>query len=477
MSVRRALAWSFLGQFASFVLSFGGSVIVARLLNPRDMGIYAIAAASVGMINVVSTFGTGAYVVRATTLGTRTVDTAFTINAILALIVTATIMCAGAASTILFGEPAVGRILPWLGVGPLMGILEFRPSAMLMRDMELRTISVLSTAKGLVNVVFTIGAAYRGHSYMSMAYGSVASALAGPLLLTILARRHFSIRLSLLEWRPIATFGFRMMSISGVAIVTARLSDIILGRLLGVAALGLYSRASSVSNLLFENVYGAATRVVFVQLATDYRNKGTLSDSFLRGFDMIIAAMWPIIAGLSILAGPFFFIIYGEKWLGAALPLSLLMIAQFIVLSFGMNWELFVLRDETARQTKIELLRATIGTAIFTVGCSIGLAFAAVGRIAEAITGFLLYRSHVARLSSLRPVVLRAVLARGLMLAMAACAPSLFLMLGSGWSPRTAPALIALAIVFGIGLWLLTLKYLRHALYDEIARLVRRSMG
>ena len=54
---------------------------------------------------------------------------------------------------------------------------------------------------------------------------------------------------------------------------------------------------------------------------------------------MITALMWPALIGLAILSGPVVLLLYGAKWLPAALPLSALLVAQFIGVSFGMNWE------------------------------------------------------------------------------------------------------------------------------------------
>ena len=44
-SVRQSLAWMMLSQGGLFLLQFGGSVAMARLLTPYEMGIYAVASA------------------------------------------------------------------------------------------------------------------------------------------------------------------------------------------------------------------------------------------------------------------------------------------------------------------------------------------------------------------------------------------------------------------------------------------------
>lgn len=52
------------------------------------------------------------------------------------------------------------------------------------------------------------------------------------------------------------------------------------------------------------------------------------------------------------MAGSFVNLLYGERWLAAAPVLLVLMVAQAVTLFFGMNRQLFVLHDETRKQTK-----------------------------------------------------------------------------------------------------------------------------
>jgi O-antigen/teichoic acid export membrane protein len=244
--------------------------------------------------------------------------------------------------------------------------------------------------------------------------------------------------------------------------------------MLGLASLGLYSRASNLASLIFQNLYGTATGVIFAQLSKTFRETGELRAPFLRGLEMILAVMWPLLIGLAVLSQPAVHILYGAKWQAAAQPLSLLMIAQFVILSFGMNWELFVLRDETARQTNYEIFRAVGGLVLFALGSLFGLSAAAAGRIGEATIGAVAYLPHMSRLSGASLPEFGKVYLESVLLTIAAVSPSLGLMLWSGWSPETSPILIALAVLSGLGLWALALKQLRHPFLNEILHVLER---
>lgn len=471
---RKALAWSLYGQIISYVVFFGGSVVIARLLTPHEMGVFAIAMATIGVLNTLVAFDIGTYVVRATELHPSTVDSAFTMNGLLSCTISAAIYLFSVVEGAYLDSPDVAQVLSVLALSPLIGMFEFRPGMMLRREMNFRPISIINIAKTFVGTPFAVALAMNGYSFMSLAYSNIAGAVFGVICTNLAARRHISLRLSLHEGRQMIVFGVHMMSIGGMAGIAARASEILLGHMLGLAALGLYSRASSIAGILFENVYGAITRVVFVKLSEDFRTKGTVRDMFLTSFEMILALMWPAQIGLAVLSGPAIYLLYGERWLDAAVPLSLLMVAQSVILCFGMNWELFVIRHETARQVRFEAIRAIVGVLAFAFGCLFNIAAAAAGRIAEAAFGFMLYQPHMSRMAETRPGEFLRIFMNSAWLTVAAVLPSLVLMIATGWSPRTPPILIGGAVLSGVVLWLAVLAMQKHPLLTEIRAAVRR---
>jgi O-antigen/teichoic acid export membrane protein len=345
---------------------------------------------------------------------------------------------------------------------------------MLLRDANFKTISIINTAKAVAGLLVVVAFAIAGFSSLSLAYGQIASAALGAILYNLFAKRYVSYYLSIKKIIPIVLFGFQMMTIGGVANLANKLSEIFLGYILGVSALGMYTRASSISLMIFSNVYGLATRVIFIKLAADLRERGTLHDTFLMGIRMITAVMWPLLIGLAVLARPAVYLLYGEKWLESAMPLSLLMIAQAVVLGFGMNWELFVLRNETARQTRFELIRALVGLLTFGAGCLFGIAQAALGRIAEAAFGYMLYRPHMDKLAGTKPGELENVYRDSFELTFAAVFPSFILMILTKWSHLTPPLFIAGAILLGISFWAAVLLLRAHPLIGEFRLLFAR---
>lgn len=473
MAVRRSLAWMAFGQGGYFLFQFLGSIAIARLLTPYDVGIFAIAMAVVGLVSVLQALGLNSYIVREKELTPEIVASAATVNAITSVVLALLIAAVGFAGGQLFGDPGVRDVLLVVAVVPLIGQFAFVPSAMLEREGDFRTIALVKAGSTAIGIIITIVLALAGYRYMSFAYSQVAAAILTNIILNLVARRHVTFRLSLQHWDGLWRFGLQIFAISGLNRMATRVMEIALGRITGLAALGLYSRASGNHNMLWDSIHSVVGRVVLVDFSRQIRAGGSLRAPYLRVLEMMTALFWPIFAGCGILAGPLILTLYGEPWLGAAAPFAMLCLASLIMVSTAMAGEMFVVHHETAHQVRIEMVRTVLGVGLFIAGCFHSLEAAAASRVAAALLGQMLYRPHLARMTGAVRGDFYRIYIRSAVATAAAVTPALALMALWRFSPRAPLLELAGAVALGVLLWLVTLRLMRHPLFGEMMRVVR----
>lgn len=480
MSIRRSLFWSYGAQAAVLAAGFIGTVFVSRLLGPYDMGVYAAAMAISGILAVLTTFGVQAYVVRENVLLPGVVRAAFTVNALINLLIFVLLASVGWAAGRWFGDARVRTILQLLSIAPLVSIASFVPLALSTREGRFGLISVVNVVRGVSTPTINVVLVATGHGVVSLAISPIIAELLTAAIMAGVRGRSMLVRPTLTGLGPIIRFGVHLVSIGGLAQITTKASDLILGRLLGTAALGIYSRANVLATTLFVGVYGQASGILFVKMSAEMRDTGRIHDTFLRSIQIITALMWPITVLVAILARPVVELLFGGGFRGAAGPLALLMLWQFIAIGFSMNWELFVLRHETHRQIRFEIARSVVGTIGFTLGSLVSISAAALGRVADVTVGYLLYRPHMDRLAGTEPGELERTYAQSGLVTVVTAVPPLLVMLATGWDYRTPIWLIAAALVLSGFIWLATLWRIGHPIADELrllaahARSVRR---
>lgn len=474
MSVRRSLAWSYSAQALNFFVAFGSSVIIARLVTPREFGIFAMAASISAFLALVFGFGLSNLIVRDEEMPKDRLRSILAVSSSYTAFLCVLLVASGLLAKHMFDSPDVGDFLLVYSLVPAIQMFELIPEALCRRHMRFRTISAISVMKTVVTAAGTILLATLGFKHMSFAYAGLIATIASVATYNILYWRECVYRPRLEGYRTILTFGLQMVSINGFGQLNSRISEMTLGSWLGLSALGLYSRASNLANQLQQNVYGVATGVIFVRMSMDYRETGRFDATYLRALRILLAIVWPMMLGMAVLSYPFIQLLYGAKWLEAALPLSFLMLAYFTVLGIGMQWHVFVLRKETGLQTKLEAIRAAAGLAMFCIGCLISLPAAAAARVGEALVAYFLYRPHMDRLIGIPRGKLDRIYAECLALAVTAILPSLLLMLWSGFDPRTPLPLVFTAIAIGVAAWAALLIWMKHPVMEEVVLFWRR---
>jgi O-antigen/teichoic acid export membrane protein len=473
-SLRRSMAWMTFSQGCGAVLQFATTVVVARLLTPYETGVFAVATAIAGAIALLRTFGLSNYVIRAPAVDRDFLAGVFTVNIVVSALVAVLIALISLVGGKLLGEPGVRHVLLALAVVPLLACLEFVPSSCIERAGNFRVVALVNLVRNAIGSAVILAAAYAGHSYMSLAYGQIASALVAVAVMNVVGWRHASLRLGLKGWRDIARYGIDILTTFGVSTITQRMLDVVLGWMLGLHALGLYSRAAGLMAMIWENFQVIMLRVAFVELVSQ-RNAGhSFRGSYLRILSVSTALLWPAFGGLAVVSGPVLRTVYGPQWVEAAPVLSLLAIVGIVTTTILLTWEVFMASDETRRLAKLQVVQSSFSLVAFTLGCLGGIVGAAAARVVETLFNMRIYRPHLARMTETNAADVLPIFGRAAVLMALAIAPAMAVMLLHGWSPA-APLLHVLpAIAAGMLCWLVGLWRMDHPLYREIRRAAAR---
>ena len=472
MSLRRNMLWMAASQGSAFVVQFGSTVVIARLLSPYEMGVFAAALAVLGLLAVIRGFSLGNYVIRATALTPALLDTAFTINALLVMLVGAAVVMLSLLGGVVLDDSGVRQVLMPIALAPVLSLFEFRPATVMERQGQFGALAVLNLVRILVGNGLAIGLAYEGYSYMSLAYGQLAGSLVAAVGFSVLGWRHVSLRIGLADWRPILRYGWHMLAISGASAAATRLAELALARMMGLVALGMYSRATGLANVAWEHINMVISRALFVDLAEQHRQGRSLRYSYLRVVTLSTAVFWPAFVGLAVLAGPLLMLLYGPKWMDAQLPLSLLALSMVPAATMLAAGGVLVVTERTAEQMRLETIRSAVGLLLFLAGCMVGLAWVAAARLLESILAYVLYRRPVQQMTQTRERDFLPIYLRSAGLTVAAVAPSFLLMAWHDWSPEAPLGPIGLSVLAGIVLWSLALYLMGHILVQEARTLL-----
>ena len=132
------------------------------------------------------------------------------------------------------------------------------------------------------------------------------------------------LRLERRQLTPLLGFGGALTGVDVFAAIQSNVDYVFVGRVLGTAALGVYTLAFRLPDLIINNLTIVASTVLFPAFALVERQ--ALRYAYLTTIRYTVMLALPLAVGLAILAEPFILAAFGEKWHGAIVPMQVLVI-------------------------------------------------------------------------------------------------------------------------------------------------------
>jgi PST family polysaccharide transporter len=310
-------------QGATQVLALITSVVVARFLAPRRVGLAAEAVVFVELALVAVDFGFATVIVQRPALSEEDKSTAFWAG--MALGVGMTVLGVGLSWPIaaLYHEHLVQSLLAVMSLTFLFTAPGIVQGALLTRELRFRSLELRTIAATTASCIMAMALAALGAGPWAI----VAQVLTISFVSTALLWRSSS-------WRPRLIFS--LPSLRGMARYTSHvfgsrtllwanenMDNFLVGRFLGAASLGAYSLAFSIAIAPVKRLASPVSHVFFPAFSR-MRNLESIREAWLRAVCMLALVLVPPVFGVIVVAPDFVRVVFGPKWHAAAPALQLL---------------------------------------------------------------------------------------------------------------------------------------------------------
>lgn len=322
-SLVHSIAWTGVVKWVTQILTWGSTLIVARLLTPSDYGLVAIASTFIGFVTMINEFGLGTAVITKRDLSHEQIAQ---LNSMAVLLGVAgfLVSCALAEPmSRIFDAPALTWVLVAMGASFLIGAFKTVPSALLEKDLQFKPLALIEGGQAIIASLAVIILAFLGFGYWALVLGIVV----GTAAWTILTLR---LRTYAFQWPVLRSLGETLtlswhLIVMRVTWYTASNADrFIVGKLLGQAALGSYSFASIFANLPLDKIAGLISRVTPAFYSSVQTDHGTLRRYILSLTEGLALVTFPATVGLALVAEDFIRLLLGPQWGDVVLPLQVL---------------------------------------------------------------------------------------------------------------------------------------------------------
>jgi PST family polysaccharide transporter len=321
--------------FSSKLLLFVSTAVLARLLTKDDFGVVGFALTTINFLDVISSLGVGPALIYYPE-SDRTSSTAFWANLIISFAVFGIAWLIAPAAALYFRDPRATDVIRILSLAYPISSIGDTYSTLLSKRLSFNRTFLPEFLRAITKGFSSIGFAFAGFGAWSLIIGQIC----GEVMATIFY--WYS-----LAWRPafiidipivkaLLDYGIKYVGADIVSIVLLNLDYLLVGRFLGAEALGVYTLAFRLPDLIVLQFARSLSSVIF----PIYSKMRGVPDSMARGFFMttryISLITVPLGLGLALVAQPFTLVVFTEKWVEAVPAIQGIAIYS-LLLSFSYN--------------------------------------------------------------------------------------------------------------------------------------------
>lgn len=376
------MVWTFSGTGVQLVVQLLTIMALGRLLTPAEFGLMGAAAVIIALSQIVSQIGVGPAIIQRRTLDSAHLHAAVTLSVSLGLLLGATVY---------FGAPEIARFYRIPEVEPVLrGVAFLFPldgintvaKSIITRELRFRQFVALDVGSYVVGYAcVAVLLAWLGYGVWALVYASLAQSALRAVVMYLAARHPLRPSFDIQASKDLLSFGFGH-SIAQIGTVLSQQGDnLVVGRWLGPAALGIYGRAYSLMVMPASAFGRIVNRVLFPVMAQVQDERERLAGAYERALAIVGLVSLPISAFLWVVAPEFIPVILGPQWGSVVFPFRLFTVS----LLFRMSSKISDACTKAAGEVYYRAMLQVGYAALVVIGALIGQRWG-VGGVAVAVS-------------------------------------------------------------------------------------------
>lgn len=336
--IRKGVAWNAVGMMVGKGSSILAKVGLARLLLPEHFGFFNMVLVFSAIIAIVADLGFRLGLIqRQRDHRTKLLyDSAFWLLFVTAFVMIAVMWLIGVPFLVWFyGEPRLAPVALAMSTAIVFQNLQVVPEARLARSMRFKQIALADIAGTLAGCVAAILLALAGANVWSLVAQTLVAAACTCAVTFALSGWHPRFRMNLAILRDLSSYSRFIVGSRVLISFQQNLDYLLIGKLVGAHALGIYSIAFLLTETLRGKAYWLVSKAVFPFYSRAIGRDADIRTVYLGTVRYMSVTIFPAATVLILFADYIVPVLFTPKWNAAIVPIQILAAASMVVASAG----------------------------------------------------------------------------------------------------------------------------------------------
>lgn len=394
--------WSLTGVSGQAILQLLVLMVLARYLTPSEYGVVGIAVLVMMFSRTFTELGVGPALVQRKLLTDEHKRSALSLSFSFGAFIAISLWVFADAIADFFRMRELQAILPFYGLIFIFRGLAVVPESLLQRELKFRSLAIIDLSS------FLIGYAGVAIPMAMMGFGvwSLVSAHIGQVFIRTIGTLWFGPRLGMpllsrVASKELLQYGVGL-SLGRIASFVADQGDsLIVGKLLGASALGVYGRVYQVVIMPINLIGRVVDLTLFPAMSKVNLNQSVLARHYRRAISVIVLLTVPVTALLVMLAPEITFLVLGDQWGEVILPMQVMAFGLMFRMGYRVSDSLSKATGAMYRRAWRQAVYALFVFVVATVGSRWGIVGVAVSVQIAILLNFLLMANLGCKLTGL----------------------------------------------------------------------------
>ncbi len=373
------LFWQFCQKGVGQVVSFGISVILARLLMPEEFGLVALAGMFTVLTGIFIDCGMGTALVQKKDADDLDYSTMFWAQTAFSIIVYIIVFSLAPWFSLLFQMPKLAIVIRVSALSMILGTFGGIQSVIVTRRMEFKVYFYRTFISSILSGAIGIYLAFCGWGVWALVTQNLSSIIISTI--TVFSQVRWIPQLTFSKERFKALFGVgaKFMASSLIGTAFGQLKGYMVGLRYTASDLAYYNRGEGVPGLFTRNINSSINNVLFPVFAKLQDDRDAVKQAVRRSIKTSSFLLFPLLLGVAAISDKLVIILYTEKWVACIPFMQIFCISECFTILNTANLQVLRGIGEVNTLLKLELYKKPVLVTILGVTMFISPLAIAIG--------------------------------------------------------------------------------------------------
>lgn len=394
----KGMVWTTAAKFAVQGFNFIQGIILARLLDPSDFGLIAMAGVFTAISATFVDSGFSNALVRNKERTEMDYSTTFVTNVALSLFFCLLLCACSGLIVDFYHQDKLRKIVVLCASQLFLGSINAVQGTRLTINLDFRTKGIINVISVVVTGLVTIAMAFMGYGVWSLIYP-----LFFKIVLEFFLYRYFQhwfpkLQFSWESWKKSFSFGSKLLLSSLINTLYGNIAPLIIGKKYSAADLGYYNKAEGYAALPSKTATQVLGGVTFPVLAEVQDDMEALQSVYRRLIRLSAYVVFPLMMGIAALARPLIICLITEKWSQSILYLQIVCFALMWYPVHSLNLNLLQVKGRSDLFLRLEIIKKAIGLTTLFITVPLGLAAMCVGQVCVSLISLVINTHYTGKM-------------------------------------------------------------------------------